>query len=316
MSHPLVDLEAVQEAAERIKGLVVRTPLLPCPWADDLWLKPESLQPIGAFKLRGATNALHQLSVAQRDAGVITHSSGNHAQALAYAGRALGVPVTVVMPDVSAPIKIEATRGYGAEVVLVPQAERESTAEAIRDERGLTMIPPYDHPHIIAGQGTVGLEILEDLDSADVVVVPVGGGGLASGVAAAIKGLAPSVAVIGVEPADAADAAESLAAGEVRRWPVERPLRTVADGLRTPLSELTLAHLSKHLDGILAVTDEEMLDTVRVLARQARLVVEPSGAAATAAVLNHRSDLPAGRVVSVVSGGNIDPDLFGEVLAR
>src|SRR6185295_18605389 len=149
-------------------------------------------------------------------------------------------------------------------VVLVPQAERESTAEAIRDERGLTMIPPYDHPHIIAGQGTVGLEILEDLDSADVVVVPVGGGGLASGVAAAIKGLAPSVAVIGVEPADAADAAESLAAGEVRHWPVERPLRTIADGLRTALSELTLAHLSKHLDGILAVTDDEMLDTIRV----------------------------------------------------
>jgi threonine dehydratase len=311
----LVDLDAVREAAERIRGLVVRTPLLPCPWADDLWLKPESLQPIGAFKLRGATNALHQLDAAQRTAGVITHSSGNHAQAVAYAGRALGVPVTVVMPDVSAQIKIDATRGYGAEVILVPQAEREATAEALREERGLTMIPPYDHPHIIAGQGTVGLEILEDLDSVDVVVVPVGGGGLASGVAAAVKGLAPSVAVIGVEPVDAADAAESLAAGEVRHWPVERPLRTIADGLRTALSELTLAHLSKHLDGILAVTDDEMLDTVRMLARQARLVVEPSGAAATAAVLHHRSELPAGRVVSVISGGNIDPVLFREVLA-
>jgi threonine dehydratase len=311
----LVDVEAIKQAAERIKGLVVRTPLLPCPWADDLWLKPESLQPIGAFKLRGATNALHQLGPDEREAGVITHSSGNHAQALAYAGRALGVPVTVVMPDVSAPIKIEATRGYGAEVILVPQAERESTAEAVRSERGLTMIPPYDHPHIIAGQGTVGLEILEDLDSVDVVVVPVGGGGLSSGVAAAVKGLAPSVAVIGVEPVDAADAAESLAAGEVRQWPVERPLRTVADGLRTPLSELTLAHLSKHLDGILAVTDDEMLDTVRVLARQARLVVEPSGAAATAAVLHHRPELPAGRIAAVISGGNIDPDLFRQVLA-
>jgi threonine dehydratase len=311
----LVGVDAIEQAAKRIKGLVVRTPLLPCPWADDLWLKPESLQPVGAFKLRGATNALHQLGPEQREAGVITHSSGNHAQALAYAGRALGVPVTVVMPDVSAPIKIEATRGYGAEVILVPQAERESTAEAVREERGLTMIPPYDHPHIIAGQGTVGLEILEDLDSVDVVVVPVGGGGLASGVAAAIKGRAPSVAVIGVEPVDAADAAESLAAGEVRRWPVERPLRTVADGLRTPLSELTLAHLSKHLDAILAVTDGEMLDTVRVLARQARLVVEPSGAAATAAVLHHRPELPAGRVVSVISGGNIDPDVFRRILA-
>ncbi len=315
MSVELVDLAAIRAAAERIDGLVVRTPLLPCPWAEDLWVKPESLQPIGAFKLRGATNALHRLDAAQREAGVITHSSGNHAQALAYAGRALGVPVTVVMPDVSAPIKIEATRSYGAEVVLVAQADRESAAEALREERGLTMIPPYDHPDIIAGQGTVGLEIVADLDSVDVVVVPVGGGGLSSGVATAVKALAPSVAVIGVEPADAADAAESLAAGEVRHWPVERLLSTVADGLRTSLSELTLAHLSKYVDAIISVTDDEMLDTIRTLARSARLVVEPSGAAATAAVLHRRSELPAGRVVSVISGGNIDPELFRRVLA-
>ena len=311
----LVDLDDIRDAAVRVSGLVVRTPLLPCPWAENLWLKPESLQPIGAFKLRGATNALLRLAPHQHAAGVITHSSGNHGQALAYAGRALGVPVTVVMPDVSAPLKIEATRGYGAEVVLVPQAEREHEAARLREERGLTLIPPYDHPDVIAGQGTVGLEIFEDLASVDVVVVPVGGGGLASGVASAVKALAPHVAVIGVEPVDAADAAESLAAGEVRAWPVERVVGTVADGLRTGLSDLTLAHLSAYVDAIITVTDDEILDTVRTLARSARLIAEPSGAAATAAVLLRRDELPAGRTVAVVSGGNLEPRLAAELFA-
>jgi threonine dehydratase len=310
----LVELADIRSAAERIAGLVVRTPMLPCTWAEDLWLKPESLQPVGAFKLRGATNALHLLDADQRAAGVITHSSGNHGQALAYAGRALGVPVVVVMPDVSTQIKIDAVREFGAEVVLVPQADRESVATRIRHERGLTMIPPYDLKDIIAGQGTVGLEIMADLPDIDVVVVPVGGGGLASGVASAVKALAPSVAVIGVEPVDAADAQESLAKGAVQRWPVERPLRTVADGLRTSLSELTLAHLSKHLDGIITVTDEEILSTVTTLARKGRLVVEPSGAAAAAAVLHRRDELPPGRTAAVVSGGNIDPALFTKLL--
>jgi threonine dehydratase len=311
----LVNLDAIRDAAVRVAGLVVRTPLLPSPWADDLWLKPESLQPIGAFKLRGATNALYRLDAERRAAGVITHSSGNHGQALAYAGRALGVPVTVVMPDNSPTVKVEATRGFGAEVLLVPPAEREAVAFAVLGERGLTLIPPYDHVDIIAGQGTVGLEIIEDLSSVDVVVVPVGGGGLASGVASAVKALAPSVAVIGVEPVEAADAAESLAAGEVRQWPLERRIRTVADGLRTCLSELTLAHLSKHLDGIVTVTDDEILATVRTLARSAHLVAEPSGAVAPAAVLHRRDELPPGRTVAIVTGGNIDPALFASLLA-
>ena len=311
----LVRLDDIRDAAARISGLVVRTPLLPCPWADELWLKPESLQPIGAFKLRGATNALHRLDLDHRRAGVVTHSSGNHGQALAYAGRALGIPVTVVMPDVSTPLKIDATRGYGAEVILVPQAARETVAKQFVAERGMTLIPPYDHPDIIAGQGTVGLEIFEDLSNVDVVVVPVGGGGLSSGVATAIKALAPHVAVIGVEPAVAADAAESLAAGVVRIWPEQRMLSTVADGLRTPLSELTLAHLSAHLDAIVTVSEDEILDTVKVLARRGRLIAEPSGAAATAAVLHHRDELPAGRTVAVVSGGNIDPRLAATLFA-
>ncbi|MFB9183564.1 threonine/serine dehydratase [Dactylosporangium sucinum] len=315
LQQDLVRLDDIRDAAARVSGLVVRTPLLPCPWADDLWLKPESLQPIGAFKLRGATNALHRLDLERRSAGVITHSSGNHGQALAYAGRALGIPVTVVMPDVSTPLKIEATRGYGAEVILVPQSQREIVAGQLVAERGLTLIPPYDHPDIIAGQGTVGLEIFEDLSSVDVVLVPVGGGGLSSGVATAVKSLAPRVAVIGVEPAVAADAAESLAAGVVRTLPEARMLSTVADGLRTPLSELTLAHLSAYLDAIITVTEEEILDAVKTLARKARLIAEPSGAVTTAAVLHHRDALPAGRTVAVVSGGNLDPKLAATLFA-
>ncbi|WP_238008320.1 threonine/serine dehydratase [Dactylosporangium sp. AC04546] len=315
LQQDLVRLDDIRDAAARVSGLVVRTPLLPCPWADDLWLKPESLQPIGAFKLRGATNALHRLDLERRSIGVVTHSSGNHGQALAYAGRALGIPVTVVMPDVSTPLKIEATRGYGAEVLLVPQSQREIVARQLVAERGLTLIPPYDHPDIIAGQGTVGLEIFEDLSSVDVVLVPVGGGGLSSGVATAVKSLAPRVAVIGVEPAVAADAAESLAAGVVRTLPEARMLSTVADGLRTPLSELTLAHLSTYLDAIITVSEDEILDTVKVLARKGRLIAEPSGAVATAAVLHHRDALPAGRTVAVVSGGNLDPKLAATLFA-
>jgi threonine dehydratase len=311
----LVSLDDIRDAAARVSGLVVRTPLLPCPWADELWLKPESLQPVGAFKLRGATNALHRLDLERRRTGVVTHSSGNHGQALAYAGRSLGVPITVVMPDVSTSLKIEATRGYGAEVILVPQSQREVVAEQLVAEWGLTLIPPYDHPDIIAGQGTVGLEIFEDLSSVDVVVVPVGGGGLSSGVATAVKSLAPHIAVIGVEPAVAADAAESLAAGMVRIWPEDRMLSTIADGLRTPLSELTLAHLSAYLDAIVTVTEDEILDTVRTLARKGRLIAEPSGAVAPAAVLHHRDELPAGRTVAVVSGGNLDPALAARLFA-
>jgi threonine dehydratase len=314
MSPPLVTLDEIKAAAKNIAGIAVRTPLLPCLWADDLYLKPENLQPVGAFKIRGAAQALASLPAEVRAAGVVTESSGNHGQALAYAGRRLGAPVVVVMPDVAVPSKIEATRLYGAEVVLVPAAERSSQRDRIARERGLTYVPPYDSRDIIAGQGTIGLEVFEDLSNVDSVLVPVGGGGLASGVATAIRTLAPQVTVIGVEPELAADAAESLAAGEVRVWPTERTYRTAADGLRTHLSELTLAHLRAYLAGIVTVTEEEILSTVAVLARSARIVAEPSGAAAAAAFLHHRDELPAGRTVAVVSGGNIDPDLLARVL--
>jgi threonine dehydratase len=310
----LVSIDDVRAAAESIKGRAVRTPLLPL--GDELWLKPENLQPVGAFKLRGATHALSRVSDETRRAGVITHSSGNHGQALAYAGRLLGIPVVVVMPDTAPQVKIEATRRFGAEVVLVPAADRESRTRTLADQRGLRVVPPYDHPDIIAGQGTVGLEIVADRPDVAVVLVPVGGGGLASGVATAVKALAPAAAVIGVEPVLAADAADSLDAGELRTWTTDQRYRTVADGLRTSLSDLTFAHLRARLNRIVTVTDDEILDTVPLLARSARIVAEPSGAVAVAAYLHRRPELPAGRTVAVVTGGNIDPALLARLLTR
>lgn len=311
----LISLDDVRAAAKNIEGVAVRTPLLPWLGHDGLRLKPESLQPIGAFKVRGAYHAVACLPAGQRAAGVVTHSSGNHGQALAYAARAFGVPAVVVMPDVASPVKIAATRALGAEIVLVPPAERLSRMRQLVAERGLSPIPPFDHRDVIAGQGTIGLEIVEDLPDVEVVLVPVGGGGLASGVATAVKGLRPSALVIGVEPAEAADAQESLATGELVAWPVEQTYRTIADGLRTQLSELTFAHLRARLDGIVTVSEEEILSTVGRLARSARLVVEPSGAVAAAAFLHHRDELPAGATVAVLTGGNIGPELLTAALA-
>jgi threonine dehydratase len=268
-----------------------------------LWIKPESLQPTGAFKLRGATNAVLQLG---RTAGVVTHSSGNHAQALAYAARAAGLPATVVMPENAVQAKIDATRALGAHVRLVPVAQREAAAQALADERNLTMIAPYDHPHVIAGQGTVGLEIVEDRPAVDVVLVPVGGGGLAAGVAVAVKALRPQAAVIGVEPELAADAQESLRRGERVRWDPASTARTAADGVRhAVVGELTWPHLQRYLDAIVTVSEQEISAAVEFLAARYRLVAEPSGALSTAAYLFRGADLPPGETVAVVSGGNV-----------
>jgi threonine dehydratase len=312
-SDKLVGLPEVRAAARCVSGAVVRTPLLTSPWTPYLLLKPESLQPTGSFKVRGATHALAQLSEARRAAGVVTHSSGNHGRALAHAARAGGVRCTVVMPQEAPAHKIEAVRALGAEVVLVPAAERAARAHALVAEKGMALVPPYDHPDVIAGQGTIGLEIVEDQPGVEVVLVPVGGGGLASGVAAAVTALRPRAQVIGVEPELAADARESLAAGALRPWPPEQTYRTVADGLRTALSELTLAHLRARLAGIVTVSEQEILDATGRLLHDARLVAEPSGAVATAAYLSHRDELPSGRTVAVVSGGNIDPALLRQL---
>lgn len=310
----LISLRDVRAAAGSIAGVAVRTPPLPCQWDDGLLLKPESLQPVGSFKIRGATHAVARLTAQQRARGVITHSSGNHGQALAYAARAAGAPCTVVIPNVAPAVKIERVRALGATVVLVEPAQRLAQAQRLAARDGLALVPPYDHRDVIAGQGTVGLEIVEDVPDVDVVLVPVGGGGLASGVATAVKALRPGAAVIGVEPELAADARDSLAAGTLVTWPPELTYRTIADGVRVTLSELTFAHLRARLDAVVTVTEDEIRVAMARIVRECALVVEPSGAVAAAARLFHPDQLPAGRTVAVVSGGNVDPEVLAGVL--
>ncbi|MEW1906963.1 threonine/serine dehydratase [Kitasatospora sp. NPDC085895] len=318
----LVGLEELRAAQRRIAGVAVRTPLLPCPWAADgerrLWLKPESLQPTGAFKIRGAYNRLAALTAEERARGVVAQSSGNHAQAVAYAAGLLGIKAVIVMPDTSPAVKVENTRGFGAEVVLVPPHERDTLPAELVEKHGYVWVPPYDDRHVIAGQGTVGLEIAEDApDELDTVLVPVSGGGLISGTAAALKLACPGVRIVGVEPELAADAQASLRAGEHLAWPVADTYRTVADGLRTPsVGKLPFRHLQAYVDDIVTVTEDEIRDTVALLARRGRLVAEPSGAVAPAAWF-HRASEVGGRVAAaVVSGGNLDPALLSELLAR
>ncbi|MFJ6212457.1 threonine/serine dehydratase [Streptomyces sp. NPDC092296] len=321
----LVTRQELAAARERIAGVAVRTPLMPCPWADDegrsLLLKPENLQPTGAFKLRGAYNRLAALTPAEAACGVVAQSSGNHAQAVAYAARLLGIKAVIVMPDVSPAVKVEATRSYGADVRLVPAEERDIVPRQLAAEYGYIHVPPYDDPDIIAGQGTIGLEIADDAAAlglaVDTVLVPVSGGGLISGVAAAVKLTMPGVRVIGVEPELAADAQQSLRTGELVRWSVERTYRTLADGLRTvSVGELPFEHLTAYVDDIVTVSEDDIRAAVAVLARRGRIVAEPSGAVAPAAYLFHRDELPPGRThVAVVSGGNIDPRLLAELLA-
>ena len=313
----LLQLADVRAAARRIAGDVLRTPLLGMgPDLPDLRLKAESLQPTGAFKLRGASNAVAQLDDGQRRAGVVTHSSGNHAQALASAAAQHGVPCTVVMPEGSIQAKVDATRAWGATVELVPAADREQACAEIAERTGATIVPPYDHAAVIAGQGTVGLEICEQAPDVETVLAPVGGGGLISGVAVAVKGLLPHVRVIGVEPEVAGDAAESFARGERVTWPIEQTSSTVADGLRTGLGGLNFAHVRALVDDVLTVSEEQILDAVPVVARRARLIAEPSGAVTTAGYLAHGSSRSLGRTVAIVSGGNVDPVAYARMLGE
>jgi len=257
----LVGIDAIRAAADRLRGVVTRTPLVPFdPPPDRLYIKAENLQPIGAFKIRGAYNAIASLGPDERARGVITYSSGNHAQGVARSARLLGIPAVVVMPDDAPVIKRDRVAQDGAEIVVVGPAsdERQARAEEIAADRGLAIIPPFDDDRIIAGQGTVGLEILEDLPGVDLIVVPVGGGGLASGVATAVKAIRPGVRVIGVEPELAADAKASLERGEIVRWEAADVSRTIADGTRTQaLGIRTFAHLRANLDGIVTVTEAE-----------------------------------------------------------
>jgi threonine dehydratase len=316
----LVDLDDVRAAADRITGRVVRTPLVPAAWSEaanprrPLWLKPESLQSIGSFKIRGGLNAVGSLDEPDRTRGIVTHSSGNHAQAVALAARTYAVPAYVVMPDTSPQVKVEATRELGAEVIMVPPAERESRAAALVAEHGYAFVPPFDHPQVIAGQGTIGLEIVADLPEVATVLVPVGGGGLISGIATAVKALRPGACVLACEPELAGDLADSWEHGERRTWPIELNYRTIADSVRVGIGELTWRHIQARVDGVLTVSEEAIRDAVGILARSSRLVAEPGGAVATAAYLTHAAELPDGPVVAVVSGGNIDPGLLAELL--
>jgi threonine dehydratase len=316
----LISLSEIEVARERLRAAVLHTPLVRLSSVTDAvaFLKAESLQPIGSFKLRGAFNAVAQLSEAQRQRGVITYSSGNHGQGVAYAARAFGIPAVIVMPSNAPEIKRQATTALGAQIVDVGPAssERRERAEALAAEHGYAIIPPYDDPAIIAGQGTCGLEILADCPEVDLVLAPVGGGGLLSGVAAAIRQQRPECQVVGVEPELAGDAAASLRQGKIVQFTAEQTTRTLADGLRTQsLGDLNFAHIQRYVERVITVTEPEIVQAMRRIAWDARLIAEPSGAVATAALLFHRHELPPHRTaVAIISGGNAEPATLLRVL--
>jgi threonine dehydratase len=315
-------MEELRAAQARLRGVALRTPLVRMEagtFAGGLWLKAESLQPIGSFKLRGAFNKVAQLNEDERRRGVITYSSGNHGHGVAYAARAIGIESVVVMPANAPESKKRAVAALGAEIVSVGPAssERKARAEELAGAHGYVVIPPYDDRAIIAGQGSCGLEIVEDLPQVDLVLAPVGGGGLLSGVAAAIKLVRPQTKVIGVEPELASDAAESFKTGGIVTYSAGQTSRTLADGLRTQsLGALNFAHIRAYVDGIVTVTEAEICEAMRRIVFAARLVPEPSGAVPVAAALFHAAALPrAMTVAAILSGGNVEPGVLAEVLA-
>ena len=324
----LVDIKTIRAAAARIASIAIHTPLLRAQFlglsghgfAKQIRLKAESLQPIGAFKMRGAANKILQLTPSEISRGVITYSSGNHAQAVAYAAREVGAKAVIVMPSNAPAIKRAGTLALGAEVVDVGLAssERLAVAERLVREHGYIVIPPYDDEQIIAGQATCGLEIAEEWPEVDLVLTPVSGGGLLSGVAAAVKQLLPGVKVFGVEPELAGDAAESFRTGKIVTWGAELTSRTIADGLRTQsVGERNFAHIQAFVEGIITVTEAEIRAAMRAIVAATRLVPEPSGAVPVAALLFHGAQLPEyRRAAAVVSGGNVDPALLAEVLTE
>ncbi len=344
----LVSIDEIRAAAVRLDGIALRTPLVPLRTSPDatfapdslatrslaagslaaatrsawprLLVKAESLQPTGAFKVRGAYNAISALPAELRGRGVVAHSSGNHARAVAYAAALLGVPATVVVPTNAPRVKVAAARSLGAQIVTCEPslAARVATVDELAARHGYAPIPPFDHRDVIAGQGTVGLEIAADCPDVDLVVCPVGGGGLVSGVAAAIAATCPGARVVGVEPELAADARDSLRHGHRVAWPATDAQRTIADALRADqVGELPMQHLLGQVHDIVMVTEEEILAAMRLLATDARLVAEPGGAVAVAACLFRASELPAAsRCVAILSGGNVDPELLASVLGQ
>jgi threonine dehydratase len=312
MSIDLLTLDAIHAAAARIAPYVGETPIVqlaPSGYA----LKAESLHPIGAFKIRGAFNAILSLSEAERARGVVAHSSGNHAQGVAYAARALAIPSVIVMPTDVSPVKLAATKALGAEVHLVPAAERAVKFESLARERGLVPIPPFDSLAIMEGTGTIGLEILKQWPGVRFVTAPVSGGGLLGGLAAAVAQLRPDVRVIGIEPELANDAAMSFREGHIVSLAAEETKRTIADGLRVPqLGRFPWANIRAYVRDIVTVTEDEIKGAMRQIASEARLIAEPSGAVALAGAI--KLGLEPEKTVAVLSGGNVEPKLYAEII--
>ena len=318
----MITLADLQEARNRIEGVVLRTPLVPLhdgSTSEPLYLKAENLQPVGAFKLRGAYNKIASLTAEEKKRGVIAFSSGNHAQGVAYAAQALGVKATIAMPAIAPEVKKRKTRRLGAEIVELAEGSEEDwrmAAEVMAAEHGYAMVPPFDDETIIAGAGTTGLEICEDLPQTDLVLAPIGGGGLLSGVAAAIGLSGSGARVVGVEPELAGDARASFERGEIVHFELAQTRRTMADGLRaTRVGAIPFEHMTAFVDDVVTVSEEEIAEAMRRIVLDARLVAEPSGAVAAAAWMFRRDRLPAGETaVAVVSGGNVEPGLLSQIL--
>ena len=326
MQEPLLTLSEIRAAAARIASIAIKTPLVRAQFPNlsghgqprEIYLKAESLQPIGAFKIRGAANKILQLTSDEIARGVITYSSGNHAQGVAYAAREVGAKAVIVMPTNAPAIKRAATLAMGAGIIEVGPAssDRLAKSDELVRQHGYIVIPPYDDDQIIAGQATCGLEIIESLPAVDLVLAPVSGGGLLSGIATAVKQLSPQTKVYGVEPELAGDTAESFRTGSIVTWGAELTSRTIADGLRTQsVGVRNFAHIQAYVDGIITVTEAEIRAAMRAIVAATHLVPEPSGAVATAALLFHADKLPAYKTaVAVVSGGNVDPAQLAQIL--
>ena len=301
----------IEDAASRLAGQAHRTPVLTSRSLDSrvgarLFFKCENLQRAGAFKFRGAYNALSRLNDRQRRQGVLAYSSGNHAQAVALAGRELSVATTIIMPSDAPKVKLDATRGYGGEVILYDREthSREELAAQIASERGLTLVPPFDHPHIVAGQGTTALELIEDVGTLDYLLVPCGGGGLLSGCSVAAAAMAPGCKAVGVEPAAGDDGTRSFKSGTLQT--VHNP-KTIADGARTPsLGQITFPLIRRYVHDMVTATDEQLISTMALLVERLKLVVEPTGALGAAAVLHGIVPVAGKRVGIVLSGGNAE----------
>jgi threonine dehydratase len=310
----------VADAAERIAGAAHRTPVMTSRTADaltgaNLFFKCENFQRMGAFKFRGAFNAISHFSESQRQAGVLTYSSGNHAQAIALSARIAGIKATIIMPEDAPAAKMEATRGYGGEVITYDRytENREEIGARLAQERGMTLIPPYDHPHVIAGQGTSAKELIEETGPLDYLFVCLGGGGLLAGCALAAAELSPSCTVIGVEPEAGNDAQQSLERGEIVH--IEVP-RTIADGAAsTHVGEYNFPILKRYVDRVVTVSDDQLVQTMKFFAQRMKMVVEPTGCLAAAAVLQNIVPVKGKRVGVLVSGGNADLARFAQFLA-